>query len=106
MGHNKNIAFWVILFFLMMALFNIFSGATNTTSTTPISFSQFLDSVEAGQVDAVTLDGEEITVRSGADTYTTIQPRDSEILPILREAGVEIEAAPQEQSGIMSMLGV
>ena len=106
MGNNKNIAFWVILFLLMIALFNIFNGGTSTTSSNEISFSEFLDSVEGGQVDSVTLDGEKIYVRSGSNSYTTIQPRDSEILPILRDAGVAIEAAPQEQSGLMSMLGV
>ncbi|OUS07589.1 cell division protein FtsH [Rhodobacterales bacterium 52_120_T64] len=106
MGNNKNIAFWVILFLLMIALFNIFNGGSSTTNATQVSFSEFLDSVDAGQVDAVTLDGEKILIRSGSNNFTTIQPRDAEILPILRDAGVAIEASAQEQSGIMSMLGV
>ena len=106
MGNNKNIAFWVILFLLMIALFNIFNGGGSTTNATQVSFSEFLDSVDAGQVDAVTLDGEKIYIRSGSNNFTTIQPRDAEILPILRDAGVAIDASAQEQSGIMSMLGV
>ena len=106
MGNNKNIAFWVILFLLMIALFNIFNGGQSTTNETQVSFSEFLDSVDAGQVDAVTLDGEKIYIRSGSNNFTTIQPRDADILPVLRDAGVAIEASAQEQSGIMSMLGV
>ena len=106
MGNNKNIAFVVILFLLMMALYNIFNGGQSTPNATQVSFSEFLDSVDAGQVDAVTLDGEKIYIRSGSNNFTTVQPRDAEILPILRDAGVAIEASAQEQSGLMSMLGV
>jgi len=54
-GNNKNIAFVVILFLLMMALYNIFNGGQSTPNATQVSFSEFLDSVDAGQVDAVTL---------------------------------------------------
>lgn len=106
MGNNKNIAFWVILFLLVIALFNIFNGGQSNSNANQVSFSEFLDSVDAGQVDAVTLDGEKIYIRSGSNNFTTIQPRDAEILPILRDAGVAIDASAQEQSGIMSMLGV
>ncbi|MEO1919983.1 MAG: ATP-dependent metallopeptidase FtsH/Yme1/Tma family protein, partial [Paracoccaceae bacterium] len=70
MGNNKNIAFWVILFLLMIALFNIFKGGGTTPNATAVSFSEFLDSVDAGQVDAVTLDGEKIYIRSGSNSFT------------------------------------
>ena len=106
MGNNKNLAFWVILFLLLIALFNIFNGGQTTNNGSQVSFSEFLDSVDAGQVDAVTLDGEKVYIRSGSNNFTTIQPRDADILPVLRDAGVAIEAAAQEQSGFMSMLGV
>ncbi|MEO1918862.1 MAG: ATP-dependent zinc metalloprotease FtsH [Paracoccaceae bacterium] len=89
----------------MIALFNIFKGGSTTPNATAVSFSEFLDSVDAGQVDAVTLDGEKIYIRSGSNSFTTIQPRDAEILPILRDADVAIEVAAQEQSGLMSMVG-
>ncbi len=31
MGNTKNIAFWVILFLLMVALFNVFSNGNRTS---------------------------------------------------------------------------
>ncbi len=105
MGKNKNIAFWIVLFFLMVALFNIFSGGTNTASTRQISFSQFLDQVDAGKVDAVRLDGEKIYIREGADNLVTIQPAGTDILEELRKNGVKIDVAAQEQSGLLSALG-
>ncbi len=107
MGNTKNIAFWIILFLLMVALFNVFSNGSRTSMGREISYSDFLNRVEAGQVAAVRLDGERVYVTSvdGA-AFQTVQPRNTDVLPDLREHGVEIQAAPQEQSGIMSALGL
>jgi len=103
-SNNKNIAFWVILFFLMLALFNIFNGTTSTQATSEISYSAFLDKVDAGKVTSVELDGENITLRSEAQVYTTVLPKDTDVVSALRTAGVDIVAAPQEQSGFTSLL--
>ena len=107
MGNTKNIAFWIILFLLMVALFNVFSNGSRTSMGREISYSDFLNRVESGQVAAVRLDGERVYVTSvdGA-AFQTVQPRNTDVLPDLREHGVEIQAAPQEQSGIMSALGL
>ena len=107
MGNTKNIAFWIILFLLMVALFNVFSNGSRTSMGREISYSDFLNRVEAGQVAAVRLDGERVYVTSvdGA-SFQTVQPRNTDVLPDLREHGVEIQAAPQEQSGFVSALGL
>ena len=107
MGNTKNIAFWIILFLLMVALFNVFSNGNRTSMGREISYSDFLNRVEAGQVAAVRLDGERVYVTSSDGVaYQTVQPRNTDVLPDLREAGVEILAAPQEQSGFVSALGL
>lgn len=107
LGNTKNIAFWIILILLMVALFNVFSNGSRTSMGREVSYSQFLDQVEAGQVETVRLDGENVYI-TGVDgvSYQTIQPRGTDILPELREAGVEIDVTPQEQSGFMSALGL
>jgi cell division protease FtsH len=106
-GNTKNIAFWIILFLLMVALFNVFSNGSRGSMGREISYSDFLNRVEEGQVAAVRLDGERvyITTTDGV-SFQTIQPRNTDVLPDLREHGVEIQAAPQEQSGFMSALGL
>ncbi|MXU65320.1 ATP-dependent zinc metalloprotease FtsH [Oceanomicrobium pacificus] len=107
MNNTKNIAFWVILFLLVVALFNVFSSGGSQTSARDTSFSSFLDQVEADQVTSVRMDGETVyfTTQSGSN-LKTIQPADANLVEVLREHNVEIVAAPQEQSGFVSTLSL
>jgi cell division protease FtsH len=110
-GNARNIAFWVVLLILVMALFQLFSGNSTTMSSRSLSYSEFIQRVDAGQVQSVTLDGERIVVRSrDGNTYVAIKPQ-GEILTgnLTRELidkGVEVSAEPQAQSGIMSLLSL
>ena len=107
MNNSRNIAFWVILFLLMIALFQVFSNGSGTGQATAISFTEFLDKVDAGDVRSVELDGEKVYI-TGNDNrrFVTIRPGGTDILEDLRGANVEIEARPQEQSGLMATLGL
>ena len=62
MGNARNIAFWVVLLVLVMALFQLFSGNQTTMSSRSLSYSDFIERVDAGQVSKVVLDGEKIVV--------------------------------------------
>ena len=107
MGNLRNIAFWLVLFLLVIALFNVFSSGSNLTSSKEVSYSEFLIQVEKGNVSAVRLDGERIIVRdSGGNTYQVIQPSGASTVQKLEDAGVEIQAVKQEKSGFMSSLGL
>ncbi|MEM1264945.1 MAG: ATP-dependent zinc metalloprotease FtsH [Pseudomonadota bacterium] len=107
MGNSKNIAFWIILLILLMALFQVFSNTGANSSSSRLSYSEFLERVERGEVNRVTLDGENVTFRtSDGNSYRTIQPRDSDLVATLRNNDVEIEAEPQEQSGLMATLSL
>ena len=107
MGNLRNIAFWLVLFLLVVALFNVFSSGSNLTSSKEVSYSEFLMQVEKGNVSAVRLDGERIIVRdSGGNTYQVIQPSGASTVKKLEDAGVEIQAVKQEKSGFMSSLGL
>ena len=107
MNSTKNIAFWVILFLLMIALFQIFSTGQGTSSARDLSFSEFLNQVENGNVASVRLDGEKVYIK-GTDNvdYLTVRPSGSDILPDLRAADVEIIASPQETSSFMATLAL
>ncbi|MFU8863167.1 MAG: ATP-dependent zinc metalloprotease FtsH [Rhodobacterales bacterium] len=105
MGNARNIAFWVVLFLLILALFNLFSGSGNTLQSQNISYSEFVRSVESGQVTRATLDGEQIRYR-GADgrDYVTIKPEDAEVTNLLIANDVPVTAESQRQSGFQTFI--
>ena len=105
MGNARNIAFWVVLFLLILALFNLFSGGQGAISSRTVSYSDFISAVESGEVSRVTLDGERVEFRGeGGATYSTIRPDGADLTDLLISKDVEISARPQEQSGFTAVL--
>ncbi len=105
MGNARNIAFWVVLFLLILALFNLFSGGQSAVSSRTIPYSDFVERVERGEVSSVTLDGEQIIINSGNEQFATIKPNGVDVTPTLLENNVTIDARPQEQNGILAYVG-
>ena len=111
MGNARNIAFWVVLFVLILALFNLFSGNQAATGGQQLSYSQFMQRVEAGEVASVDIDGEQLLVRtSDGGKWVTIKPEGEELNTQLVEKliskNVDVKAERQQQSGFFSLLGV
>ena len=107
MGNVRNIAFWIVLFLLILALFNLFSGNQTTSSARSLSYSEFIQRVDDGSIASVTLDGERVlvTARDGAQ-FVTIRPQGENVAERLIARDVEVRAEPQEQSGLMSVLSL
>ena len=105
MGNTRNIAFWVVLFLLVVALFNMFNSGASSLGSRSESFSTFMQNVDRGEVSSVTLDGENIYVQTNSgDQYTTVQPVGAQITDKLLAANVAVKANPQEQSGLSSFI--
>ena len=111
MGNARNIAFWVVLFVLILALFNLFSNGQTAANSNAVSYSELIERIENGQVASATLDGESI-VAAGSDgtSFQVIKPEGElitkELTDLMITKGVEVTAEKQEQSGIMSTLVV
>ncbi|GAB5437224.1 ATP-dependent zinc metalloprotease FtsH [Falsiruegeria mediterranea] len=105
MGNARNIAFWVVLFLLILALFNLFSGSGGTLQSQERTYSDFVSAVETGGVSQVTLDGEQVRYRTadGKD-YVTIKPGDAEVTTLLIDNDVPVRAEKQQQSGFQSFI--
>ncbi|MFS4437251.1 ATP-dependent zinc metalloprotease FtsH [Paracoccaceae bacterium GXU_MW_L88] len=107
MGNAKNFAFWAVLILMAVALFSLFDGNSNATNARDISYSDFMEQVDNGEVREVTLDGEKVYFRTEGNTaYRTIRPREADITGELRDKGVAINVNPQEQSGFMATLSL
>ncbi|UWQ78474.1 ATP-dependent zinc metalloprotease FtsH [Leisingera sp. S132] len=105
MGNARNIAFWVVLFLLILALFNLFSGSGSTMQSRERTFSDFVSSVETGKVSTVTLDGEQVRyTTTDGQNYVTIKPADAEVTALLIEKNIPVRAEKQQQSGFQSFL--
>ena len=104
MGNARNIAFWVVLFLLILALFNLFGGSGNTMQSREVSYSEFVDSVENGSVSNVTLDGEQVLFRRGSEDFMAIKPEDAEVTSLLIENNIPVRAEQQQQSGFQTFL--
>ena len=57
---SKNIALWLIIGLLLIALFNLFQGTSNNRTSSKITFSDFLTAVHAGKVSAVHIQGDNV----------------------------------------------
>ncbi|WP_299841839.1 ATP-dependent zinc metalloprotease FtsH [uncultured Roseovarius sp.] len=105
MGNARNIAFWLVLFLLILALFNLFSGSGNTLQSKSMKYSEFITALEGGNVSQVTLDGETVRFRdSDGKEYVTVKPQDAEVTQLLIEKGIPVSAESQEQSGFQTFL--
>ena len=107
MGNARNIAFWVVLFLLVLALFNLFGTGSNTAASRTLSYSEFMSRVDSGDVTSVTLDGERIIMRtSNNQEFLSIKPEGEDISERLLAKNIEVRAEAQQKSGIMSALSV
>jgi len=105
LGNARNIAFWLVLFLLILALFNLFSGSGNTLQSRQMPYSDFVEAIEAGTVERVTLDGETVRFRgTDGQDYVTVKPEDAKLTEKLLENDIPVSAEPQEQSGFQTFL--
>ncbi len=94
----KNLALWLVIGMILIALFNIFNQPLNTQSE--VIFSEFMNQVENGQITEVMIQGDSISGKNvdGRSFQTMTPPKDPDLVRILREKGVRIVVVPPEQT--------
>ncbi|MCW9034469.1 MAG: ATP-dependent zinc metalloprotease FtsH [Alphaproteobacteria bacterium] len=99
-------ALWIIIALLVFALFNLFQGASTRGPQTSLAFSDFLGSVESGEVMDVTIQGNTVTGHyKDGRSFQTYTPDDPTLVPNLTKNGVRVTAQPTEE-GVPSLFGV
>ena len=103
----RNLAIWVVIGLLLMALFNLFQNPGQSRRGNEISYSEFLAGVESGNVSEVTIAKHRISgvYRDKGAQFTTIAPEDPNLVERLNKKGVKITARPPEED-VPSILGV
>jgi len=103
---GRNIALWIVIGVLLVALFNLFQNNTPRSSYSSLAFSDFLGEVEQGRVSDVTIQGNTIKGHfNDGRAFSTYAPNDPGIVDRLRGGGVRISAAPKEE-GMSGLLGI
>ncbi|WP_455385868.1 ATP-dependent zinc metalloprotease FtsH [Acidihalobacter prosperus] len=102
----KNIILWAVIAVVLMSVFNNFSQQGGSSSST-MSYSQFIEAVKSGRVRSVMIDGDTLKgVTDGGNKFTTYTPpNDPGMIGDLLNNGVDVSAAaPKKESLLLSIL--
>ncbi len=101
---TKNLVFWGIIFVIMILLFNLFYGKPRQTVLDK-NYSEFITEVEKNQVLEVEAQGRNLIWRDKeGKRYKTYAPEDPEMIKILREKKVIIDAKKESDTSFIQII--
>jgi cell division protease FtsH len=97
---GKNLALWIIIGLLLVALFNLFQSSANRGAPNLMPYSEFIDQVNKGQVSDVTIQGKTITYTlSDKRQFSTHAPdNDAGLVDRLINKNVTFKALPADDN--------
>ncbi|MBF0132140.1 MAG: ATP-dependent zinc metalloprotease FtsH [Magnetococcales bacterium] len=99
-GFYKNLSLWLVIGLLLVMLFNLFNQPQVRDQHIP--FSDFLNQLDQGKVTDVTVQGRTlIGILSDGGTFTTYTPEDPDLMRLIREKKVTINARPPEETPVL-----
>ena len=106
MNNLRNLALWIIIALLLVALFNMFQGTANRPASTTTNFTEFNQEVVQGAVRKVTIQGDQIKYElSNGQAFTTYAPNDPGLVSRMLQHNVGITVQPADD-GMPTLMGV
>ena len=103
---GKNLALWIIIALLLVALFNLFASSSSHSPQTQIAYSEFLNDVNRGSVSDVTIQGPTLNGHyTDGRAFSTYTPNDPALVGHLTEKNVRITAQPIDDN-VPSLFGI
>jgi len=101
----KNLTLWMVIGLIVMLPLTVFQGTRQSGQEQP-NFSDFLNAVEQGRVDAVVIRGNLVTyaLKDGGATQKTYVVDDPNLVKTLRDHGVKIAVQPHDSNPWYAML--
>ena len=101
----RNIVIWLVVFVLLVALFNAFQGSMDTSKSNEVAYSDLLGQMQSENVRDLELRGREATghYNDGREFYTYV-PDTHDLLQEAKKGGVRVNAAPPEDNALLSIL--
>jgi len=100
----KNLSMWLVIGLTMILLFNLFNKPQGNISS--LTYSEFMAKIENKSINRVRIDGDTIsgTLQDGRPFKTIYPVTDAELIPLLREAGVDITVKEgQKENWLMTI---
>ncbi|MGH6888205.1 MAG: ATP-dependent zinc metalloprotease FtsH [Rhizomicrobium sp.] len=106
MNNLRNLALWIIIALLLVALFNMFQGTASRPAATTTNFTEFNQEVVQGAVKKVTIQGDQIHYElANGQAFTTYAPNDPGLVPRMLAHNVGITVQPADD-GMPTLVGV
>ncbi|MBP2298047.1 ATP-dependent zinc metalloprotease FtsH [Azospirillum picis] len=103
---GKNLALWIIIGLLLVALFNLFQSSSTRSPQTTVPFSELLAEVDRGQVADVTIKGSQVSGHfTDGRSFSTYVPPEAGLVERLTNKNVRINAVPDD-SNVPSLFSV
>jgi cell division protease FtsH len=95
----RNIALWVVIAALLIALFSFMQPGSDAARANEISYSQMLEKAKSGEVRSIEISGNEIdgTYTTGEKFASTMYIYDFEAVSRLTDAGVDVKVKNPER---------
>ncbi len=101
---TKNLVLWLVIAMVLMAVFNNFAPQQSRNGQ-EIDYSVFLDEVERGAVEQVTIDGATIYIRArNGERFVTYSPGDPGLVNDLLKADIAIKAQKEEEASLLMQI--
>jgi cell division protease FtsH len=99
----KNLAFWAIIIIIMVLLFHLFNKPRQSASER--NYSEFISAVENNRVQEVETLGRNLSWKDKeGKRFKTYAPEDPEMIKILREKGVVINAQKESDTSLLQII--
>jgi cell division protease FtsH len=108
---GKNLIFWLAIALLLIFLFNVFQGGTqsqNAAGVQNVAYSDFMADAKSGRISNVTIQGQTLlgNYTNAGETFTTMVPPNENVVERLQGTGVQIMAEKEapEKLSLLSIL--
>jgi cell division protease FtsH len=93
----KNLSMWLVIGLTMILLFNLFNKPQGNISS--LTYSEFMSRIENKSITRVRIDGDTLsgTLQDGKPFRTVFPANDDELIPLLRDAGVDISVKESQK---------
>jgi cell division protease FtsH len=103
---GKNLALWIIIALLLVALFNLFQSSSSHGTQPPLAYSDFIAEVDKGQVKDVQITGKVLSGHlTDGRTFSTNEPDDPTLVQRLLNKNIQVQSVPVDENA-PSMLSI